>query len=225
MANHKFIFKMLEQIADNLVKTFGSNCEVAIHDLSHLRHSLVYLAGNVTNRQLGAPISDLVVEALIKEGSKVKDRHGYKTILDDGRELKSSTCFIRNESGKVIAAFSINFDTTDYVNAIHALDLLARFSESGQSSALTEDFAFSIDDTIDSLFMQAVAEIGKQPASMTTNEKIRVVKNLENKGTFQIKGVVNQVAVRLGVSNFTIYNYLKKIRASNAIGNADIVLK
>ena len=128
---------MLEQIADNLVKTFGSNCEVAIHDLSHLRHSLVYLAGNVTNRQLGAPISDLVVEALIKEGSKVKDRHGYKTILDDGRELKSSTCFIRNESGKVIAAFSINFDTTDYVNAIHALDLLARFSESGQSSAFS----------------------------------------------------------------------------------------
>jgi len=70
-----------------------------------------------------------------------------------------------------------------------------------------------------------VAEIGKQPASMSTNEKIRVVKNLETKGTFQIKGVVNQVAVRLGVSNFTIYNYLKKIRASNAIGNADIVLK
>lgn len=225
MANNKFIINMLKQIADNLVNTFGPNCEVAIHDLSKLRHSLIYMAGNVTNRKLGAPISDMVVKALIKEGRKVKDRHGYKTILEDGRELKSSTSFIRDESGEVIAAFSINFDTTDYVNAIHALDVLARFSEGGQTAPLTEDFAFSINETVDSLFMQAVADIGKQPASMTTNEKIRLVKELEAKGTFQIKGVVNQVAVRLGVSNFTIYNYLKKIRASKSIENADIIMK
>ena len=49
---------------------------------------------------------------------------------------------------------------------------------------------------------------------MTTNEKVKLVKSLEDKGAFQIKGVVNQVAIRLGVSNFTVYNYLKKIRAT-----------
>ena len=76
---------------------------------------------------------------------------------------------------------------------------------------------------MDALFEQAVSEIGKQPATMTKDEKIRLVKELERKGAFQIKGVVNQIAVRLGVSNFTVYNYLKKIRASNSIGDADMI--
>jgi predicted transcriptional regulator YheO len=222
MSNKKSIFDLLKQLADAVASTFGPNCEVAIHDLSTLKHSLIYLA---TKRKLGAPITDMVVTALIKEGRQVKDRYGYKTIMEDGRELKSSTIFVRDEHCEVIAAFCINFDTTDYVNAMRAIDVLAKFNNHSHASPLTETFAFSIDDTVDTLFEQAVSEIGKQPATMTTDEKIRLVKELERKGAFQIKGVVNQVAVRLGVSNFTVYNYLKKIRASNSIGNADMIGK
>ena len=218
------IFSLLKQLADAVVNSFGSNCEVAIHDVSTLKHSVVYLAGNVTSRELGAPITDMVIKALIKEGRSVKDRHGYKTIMDDGRELKSSTIFVRDEKGEVVAAFCINFDTTDYINAIHALELLAKLKDNGQAAPLTENFAFSINDTVDVMFEQAVSEIGKQPATMTKDEKIRLVKELERKGAFQIKGVVNQIAVRLGVSNFTVYNYLKKVRASDSIGDADIMI-
>jgi predicted transcriptional regulator YheO len=225
MSNKQSIFDLLKQLADAVATTFGPNCEIAIHDLSTLKHSLIYLAGNVTKRKLGAPITDMVVTALIKEGRQVKDRYGYKTIMDDGRELKSSTIFIRDERGEVIAAFCINFDTTDYLNAMRAIDVLAKFNNHNHASPLTETFAFSINDTVDTLFEQAVSEIGKQPATMTTDEKIRLVKVLERKGAFQIKGVVNQVALRLGVSNFTVYNYLKKIRASNSIGNADMIGK
>ena len=46
---------------------------------------------------------------------------------------------------------------------------------------------------------------------------------LEEKGAFQVKGMVGQVALRLGVSNFTIYNYLKKIRATNGTAIKDII--
>ena len=83
--------------------------------------------------------------------------------------------------------------------------------------------SFNIDNTMDSLFEQAVSEIGKRPASMITDEKIRLVKILEQKGAFQIRGVVSQVALRLGVSTFTIYNYLKKIRATNGTAIRDII--
>lgn len=223
MSNKEVIFDLLKQLADAVATTFGPNCEVAIHDLSTLKHSLIHLAGNVTKREPGAPITDMVVTALIKEGREVKDRYGYKTIMDDGRELKSSTIFIRDEHGEVIAAFCINFDTTDYLNAMRAIDVLAKFNNHSHALPLTETFAFSINDTVDTLFEQAVSEIGKQPATMTKDEKIRLVKELERKGAFQIKGIVNQVALRLGISNFTVYNYLKKIRASNSIGNADMI--
>jgi predicted transcriptional regulator YheO len=118
-----------------------------------------------------------------------------------------------------VAAFCINFDTTDHVNAMRALEQIVRCSDSNgeQATPLTETIAFSIDDAVDALFEQAVAEIGKQPASMSTEEKIRLVGGLERKGAFQIRGVVNQVALRLGVTNFTVYNYLKRIRTGTAV--------
>ncbi len=211
-AEKDMVFERLRQIADAVVVTFGSNCEVAIHDLTKPKSSLVYMAGNVTKRELGSPITDVIIRSLIKEGRNVKDKHSFKTILEDGRELKSTTTFIRDAKGEVFAAFCINVDTTDYINAIHCLENFAKFNDTGLSTQMTQSFASSVNDQVDALFEQAVGDVGKQPATMSTEEKIRLVSELEKKGAFQIKGVVNQVALRLGVSNFTIYNYLKKIR-------------
>ena len=212
----RLIFGHLRQLADAVAASFGPSCEVVIHDISDPRHAIVHMAGNVTRREAGAPISDAVVGSLIREGQTVKDRCNYKTVLEDGREIKSTTVFIRDATGEVSAAFCINFDTTDHVNAMRALEQIVRCSDGGgeRATPLTETIAFSIDDAVDALFEQAVAEIGKQPASMSTEEKIRLVGELERNGAFQIRGVVNQVARRLGVTNFTVYNYLKRVRAA-----------
>jgi len=218
MTEKEILLERLKQIADVVAATFGSHCEVALHDLTNLKHSLIYLAGNVTKRELGAAVTDAVVLALVREGRTVRDQYAYKTILDDGRELKSSTTYIRDSTGEVVAAFCINVDTTDYINAIRRLEDFVRLGEAQPSLAMTQSFAFSINDATGALFEQAVAEIGKQPASMSTDEKIKLVGELEKKGAFQIKGIVNQVALRLGVSHFTIYNYLNKVRAKNAAG-------
>jgi predicted transcriptional regulator YheO len=222
------IFKNLKQLADLLTHMFGDNCEVAIHDLTTQQMQLTYITGNVTKREPGAPVTDAVAKNLIQDGNDVKDRHCFMTLTDDGRELKSSTSYIRDTKGDVIAAFCINFNTTDHHNAIQ---LLKSFVNKGVSDDVVNGFSqntpermsFSIDHTVDSLFEQAVEEIGKRPASMMTEEKVRLVKLLEQKGAFQIRGVVNQVALRLGVSNFTIYNYLKKIRAANGTAIRDII--
>ena len=37
---------------------------------------------------------------------------------------------------------------------------------------------------------------------------------LDDKGFFDVRGAVEQVAEELGVTNFTVYNYLKEIRGS-----------
>ena len=186
--------------------------------------SLIYIVGNVTKREPGAPITDMALKALSKEGREIKNRYDYKTITNDGRELKSTTIFIRNSEGDPIAAFCINFDSTDYLNIIRSLEVFTKTGDSKQSNEFSETFALSINDTIDALFEQAVSEIGKQPPTMSTNEKMRVVKTLEREGTFKIKGAVNEVALKLGVSNYTVYNYLKKIRAAQAIDKANVIV-
>jgi predicted transcriptional regulator YheO len=218
------IFSTLKQLANLVTRMFGDNCEIAIHDLTTEHKGLIYLTGNVTRRQLGSPVTDAVVKYLISDGNKVADRHCFLTLTDDGRELKSSTSYIRDSKGDVVAAFCINFNTTDHHNAIQLLEsFVNRGMEKDPKTGKPEKMSFSIDNTVDSLFEQAVSQIGKRPASMTTEEKVRLVKILETKGAFQIRGVVNQVALRLGVSNFTIYNYLKKIRAAKGTAIMDII--
>ena len=42
------------------------------------------------------------------------------------------------------------------------------------------------------------------------DEKIKVVKYLQEKGTFKVKGAIVLVAEKLAVSEPTVYRYLKK---------------
>ncbi|RYD05326.1 hypothetical protein N752_09785 [Desulforamulus aquiferis] len=69
----KGIFKNLIRIAQVMADTFGRNCEVAVHDLANLDKSLIYIAGNITKRKPGAPITDLVVRVLHQEGDQAQD--------------------------------------------------------------------------------------------------------------------------------------------------------
>ena len=208
-------FSDLKQLADAIVAMFGRCCEVAIHDLTDLRKSLVYISGEVTGREIGAPATDLLVKAVSSKNSEIKDMYNYKTTTRDGRSIKSSTIFLRNSNDEVTAAFCINLDTTDFFNATQALSALLNHNN-GNGGEIQETFASSIGETIEALFEQALIEVGKQPATMTTEEKIQLTSLLEEQGVFQMKGAVNQVAELTGVSNFTIYNYLKKIRTTSS---------
>ena len=61
--------------------------------------------------------------------------------------------------------------------------------------------------------VRAELETASKPVSyMQKEDKLAVVEGLENRGIFDVKGSVEYVAERLGVTNFTIYNYLKEIR-------------
>ncbi len=213
MNENELIFQTLRQLAEGIVSTFPRNFEVVVHDLSQPQKSIKYIVGDVTKRQAGGPVTDLVVKALHQEGRNIRDRHNYKTTTSDGRTLKSTTVFIRNEEGEVVAAFCINFDMTDYLNAAHALEMFTSTACAFNGSERVETFASSIAETIEALFEQAVAKVGKQSASMSMEEKIELVKELEANGVFQIKSAVDQVALLMGVSKYTVYNYLKKIHA------------
>ena len=210
------ILENLKPIARVIAETFGRKCEVAVHDLRNLEHSLVYLAGNVTKRQPGAPITDLVVKILRQKSNQAEDMVNYKTITRDGRPLKSSTVFIRDEKGEIFAALCLNFDLTDFLN------LNSIFNEFCQAGGLqvdykSETFAVTVQETIESLISQAIDTLGKQPATMQPDDKVRLVGLLEEKGTFLIKGAVDCVAAVLGVSKFTVYNYLKRLRSTSGM--------
>ncbi|SHE59207.1 helix-turn-helix transcriptional regulator [Desulforamulus putei] len=216
MDTPEVIFSNLIRIADTIAQNFGKNCEVAVHDLSNLDKSLIHIAGDVTHRKPGAPITDLVVKVLHQEGDQARDMVGYKSITKDGRILKSSTTFIRDGRDKIIGALCINFDITDFQHIQAAVgDLINLPYQGGEDKK--ETFASTVHETIDVLVAQAAEVVGKPPATMSMEEKIKFVATLEQKGAFLIKGAVDYIATVLGVSKYTVYNYLQKVRSTEGL--------
>jgi hypothetical protein len=62
--------------------------------------------------------------------------------------------------------------------------------------------------TTEGLIEAAERSLGKRVADMTRLERQEVVRFLDERGVFMLRKAVETVADRLGVTRFTIYNYL-----------------
>ena len=204
------IFDQACRTADTLVAMFGQRCEVAVHDFSNLEESLFYLKGNLTNRKKGAPITDLVLQELKKADHEIEDITNYETVLKNGSVLKSSTIFLRDSTNHVIGALCINYDISLLIQLGGEIGDLLKFNK---TEPKTENFHSSVHEVVEDMVNAVLQDFAKAPTLLEMEEKIDCVSKLEEKGTFLIKGSVEYLSEVLGVSKFTIYNYLKKIRA------------
>ncbi len=203
------IFNMAIRTADMLVKMFGPRCEVAVHDFTDLKKSLIHLAGNVTGREIGSPSTDLVLNELTKPVPDIKDIPNYKTRLLNGTTMKSSTVFLRDHENKVIGAICINYDISMMIQYETEIRDFISFTETEEKS---ENFYSTVQEVIQDMVDQVLSGFKKAPSMLTLEEKIECVRLLQEKGAFLIKGSTDYLASVLGVSKFTIYNYLQKIR-------------
>ncbi len=213
--NDRSNIKDLINVADGIQKMLGENCEVVIHDLSTLECSLAYVAGNVTNRTTGAPITNIVLKNIRLDGENSSDLIGYKTITKDGKVLKSSTLYIRDEEGKIIGCFCINLDITESINFKKYLEQITVFgTESEPEGNHNEFFASDVTEILNTLIEQVVTSTETPMGSLRKDHKMRIVGELDQRGVFLIKGATDKVAAFLGVSRYTIYNYLEQERSN-----------
>jgi predicted transcriptional regulator YheO len=210
--SHANIFEFANRTADMLVKMFGPRCEVAVHDFNNLEKSLIYIAGKITDREIGSPITDLVLQELRKPPTEIQDIPNYKTQSKKGVVMKSSTVFLRDTNEVVIGAFCINYDISLLMQIEGEMQDFITFDDSQKKS---ESFYNSVHDVIEGMVDQVLQGFKKSPSLMSMDEKIESVRLLEEKGAFLIKGSTEYLATVLGVSKFTIYNYLQKIRTHN----------
>ena len=78
---------------------------------------------------------------------------------------------------------------------------------------MTEEiFGGDIRDVLAGMIAATLGEMGKTPAAMSREEKMEVVKRLEERGAFLVKRSAEQVAEALDLSRFTVFAYLKEIR-------------
>ena len=114
------------QLVEGIFQMLGSRYEVILHDLSHVESSIVALAGDVTHRKIGGPVTNYLLQLLQKYGDSAPNSINYRNVTTDGRILRSSTIFIRDENGHIVGSLCINQDLTDYIvnTKYEGLDLI-----------------------------------------------------------------------------------------------------
>lgn len=66
---------------------------------------------------------------------------------------------------------------------------------------------------LDRVIAQVESELGASLTDLSRADKQRAVRLLEERGAFTLRKSVESVAKALGVSRFTVYNYLNRERA------------
>lgn len=209
-SSNQIVFDLAKRTADTITEMFGKNCEVAVHDFFNLDESLIYLVGDITDRDIGSPATNLVLKELKKPSMDAKDITNYQTHSNNGIMLKSSTIFLRDNEHKIIGALCINYNLNDLMSIEGMLQNFLSFNNQEESS---ENFNTSVYDVINEMINQVSKKFSKPPASLSLEEKIEFTSQLDDKGVFLIKGSTEYVATIFGVSKFTIYNYLQKNNA------------
>lgn len=205
---HEIVFDQLKSLAAVIREGVGQDCEVVIHDLKDLEHSIIWIEGNVTNRKVGGSLTDLGLEKI--RAGETEDLYNYTTYTDEGRTLRSSSAFLHDSDGNVFGALCINVDITPLLAFEHVLRGLCRRED---PEDVTESFSDDINEILKNMIAEVAHEIGKPPSLMTKEERVELVAALDNKGAFQVvKKAVPFVASRLGVSRYTVYNYLNEAR-------------
>ncbi len=211
-------------LVEYIGKVFGENCEVILHDLSDVEHSIIAIEnGHLTNRQVGGHITDFGLKVVYdpKYRQKAYAVNYPGTTPDGNTKTKSSTFFIRDDSGTIIGLFCINIDITNLIKANQTIAKLISFDDSESSLMTCEDeeqhatqetFSTSIDEILRSSIDRVLSEVKVPPQRMTANEKINVVQQLHSYGIFALKGAVSMVAKGLDISEQSVYRYLKEIQ-------------
>lgn len=208
----------LKQLAHGLAVQFGESCEIVIHDLSKkdIDRSIVYIEnGQVTNRHIGDGPSGIVLETLNSDPTKIQDKLAYLTKTEDGRILKSSTFYIRDDNGAISYIFALNYDITSLIAAHTAVQsLITTRDENGNEMSITGDapqtITHNVTELLDLLIEQAVKKVGKPVALMTKDDKVAIVRYLSDAGAFLITKSGDKISSFLGISKFTLYSYMDK---------------
>lgn len=201
---------LLSDIAKCIAMQFGENCEVVLHDLT-LPYDQTIVAiwnGHVTGRKVGDGGTNAGLE-ILKGSASPDDQYSYINATPTGRILRSSSKYFRDEYGKVNGSLCINMDISDMIKCENTLRSIT-CSGSSTLPQTPELFVGNVDELLEIMMKEAVNMTGKTMGNLTKEEKVAVVHNLDGKGFFLIKKAAEKLADFLGLSRYSIYNYLNE---------------
>lgn len=200
----------LSQVGKALAGQFGENCEIVIHriDPNDMNHTIVSIEnGQVSSRQLGDGPSQIVLETLKKDPAELHDHINYITHTHDGRVLKSSTLYLKDEQGKLEAIFAINYDVSNLImaeNVLHSFMAVETKENPNEPNFIPQN----VNELLDDLIQESVKLVGKPVSLMTKEDKVKSIQFLNSKGAFLVTKSGDKVSQYFNISKYTLYSYI-----------------
>ncbi|MFI6374241.1 transcriptional regulator [Streptomyces sp. NPDC050546] len=212
-AERDAILAALTPVVEGIAATFGPVCEVVLHDYRNPEKSVVAVAGSVTGRTVGGAMSEIGMRVLAR-GDEAADELNYVTRTRNGALVKSSTMVLRDSTATVFGALCVNVDV-GAVSQVHGLLGALAGIRPEPAELPTTTFGNDIDAVVDALVDAHQSKQRGSWAELDRAERLELFGGLDNRGVFAVRGAVEQVAARLGISRASAYNYLSQARAAH----------
>lgn len=207
----KAILHAFEPVLECIAEAFGSSCEVVLHSLEDVGHSIIKIVnGHVTGRKVGSPPTAFGMELLEKADlldKDVIDSHWSKQYA--GKLLKSVTLIIRNTEGRAIGFMCINIDVT-----VPLLKFMTEFLPTDhQAEIMIKYFPSTVEELVNETLESVMTMVSAQrEVSPSEKNKLTVIE-LHKRGMFKVSGAIDIVAKTMGISRYTVYNYIREAKA------------
>lgn len=218
MQNHT-IFSYYKNLVPFLHDVLGPKSEILLHDISKPEASIVALAGNLSNRNVGGPLTDMALKQLKNKKYLTQPAvTNYKSYTVDGKTCRSSSFFIKDEDDTLIAMLCINILVSDLIEMRDLVDSMIGLStgaispNSELAHSNDEKLGQNLDDLMGSLIQDVLEKYDTSTKILSIQAKEEIITELNQKGVFLLKGGVAEVAKSIDMSEPSVYRYLAKIK-------------
>lgn len=208
-------------ISNFLSTLLGPDYEIILYDMNHI---LYMVNCEISGGKVGDKISPTMKTVLNKKKSfDEKWISNYRALSGNGKILRCSTFYIRDDDNNLVGAMNINFDDNRYKELSKLVFSLCHpdkyvnknISIEIKGNSEQELFSDSISNAVDEILHRIDSNLTFSKLSHV--DKLDIIKQLYQKGIFSMKGAIKTVGHRLSCSPASMYRYLDIVKNENKV--------
>lgn len=183
---------------------------------------------SVTDRSVYYVINPMDEEMVVGSGLRSLERRflenrlydhesfvvNYRALSKHRNKLKSATLFLRGDNRQLIAMLTVNANVDRLVELRDMLNEMVsghRPYDNQHGTSFYNSFEVSVEGIVSTTIRKELDKYKVPPDRLSQQEKIEIVRCLDQQGIFLVKGAIIEVAKSLQTTETTIYRYLNKL--------------
>lgn len=140
----------------------------------------------------------------------------YRALSRSKHKLKSATFFLKNNPQRRLRGMvTVNINVERLVELRDMLNVMISGShpyDARPGDSFLNSFEVSVEGLVSQAIREELDRYGVEPTRLSYQEKMEVVRSLDQKGIFLVKGAIAELAAALKTTEVTIYRYLNKLQ-------------